>query len=543
MGVSLDLPRKLASLGELAMPMDFLDIGARVRGQDPSKLYWAYGQRILAAAEIIRDDPRLRAIYLSNFSCGPDSFIHRFFGEAMAGKPCLFLEIDEHSAPAGVITRLEAFLDSLASRDRLGGGETSQVPANAEPVFTFRTTRGGQQRTIYIPNMSDQAYALAAAFRWSGMKAQVMPPSDETSLELGRAHTSGKECLPCIITTGDMLREIRRPGFDPDKTAFFMPSGTGPCRFGMYNQLHRLVLRETGHADVPILSVNQGHGFYQDFARLSRDPTRIAWRGIVLADLLLRALHHVRPHEREAGVTQRVYQQCLDTLCQTIESGEDIFRCAAWTATRFAGIPVDRTRPRPLIGIVGEIYVRSHAFSNLDIVRDLERLGAEAHVAGFLEWIYYTNFIRKRRGKRLRRAKDWLSNLLKDVVQRRDEARLARPFVELMPGAVEPPTGKLLDFADPYLHNSFEGEAALSIGKAIDFCLHRAAGIVNLMPFTCMPGTIVSAILKRVRRDRGDIPVLSIAMDGQQSAAHTTRLEAFVHQARQFMLQSQGARH
>jgi hypothetical protein len=58
-----------------------------------------------------------------------------------------------------------------------------------------------------------------------------------------------------------------------------------------------------------------------------------------------------------------------------------------------------------------------------------------------------------------------------------------------------------------------------------------------------MPGTIVATILTRVRRDCQDIPVLSLAMDGQQSAAHGTRLEAFVHQARQFMVRRQGEPH
>ena len=61
----------------------------------------------------VGEDKRLNAIYVSNFSCGPDSFLTTFFKELMRGKPALVLEIDEHSADAGVITRLEAFFDSV----------------------------------------------------------------------------------------------------------------------------------------------------------------------------------------------------------------------------------------------------------------------------------------------------------------------------------------------------------------------------------------------------------------------------------------------
>ena len=56
-------------------------------------MYWKYGQRVLHAADIVRDDPRLHAVYLSNFSCGPDSFLQSFFKDCLQGKPSLLLEL------------------------------------------------------------------------------------------------------------------------------------------------------------------------------------------------------------------------------------------------------------------------------------------------------------------------------------------------------------------------------------------------------------------------------------------------------------------
>ncbi len=79
------MPRKLRDLNVLAIPMDFLDLpNANVtEPQLQMDMYWKYGQRILRAAHVIRDDPRLHAIYLSNFSCGPDSFVISLFKELM----------------------------------------------------------------------------------------------------------------------------------------------------------------------------------------------------------------------------------------------------------------------------------------------------------------------------------------------------------------------------------------------------------------------------------------------------------------------------
>jgi predicted CoA-substrate-specific enzyme activase len=111
-GTTMDLPLKLRRLGVTPIPMDFLplrevDISARY-----GNMFWRSGQDILAAATLVRDDPRLQAVYVTNFNCGPDSFVSGFFRRIMGDKPYLELEIDEHTADAGVLTRCEAFLES-----------------------------------------------------------------------------------------------------------------------------------------------------------------------------------------------------------------------------------------------------------------------------------------------------------------------------------------------------------------------------------------------------------------------------------------------
>ena len=103
----------------------------------------------------------------------------------------------------------------------------------------------------------------------------------------------------------------------------------------------------------------------------------------------------------------------------------------------------------------------------------------------------------------------------------------------------EPYTEEIIEKASPYLHPSFEGEAILSIGKAIDYVDKGAAGLINTMPFTCMPGTIVNALLKRCREDYDNIPLLNLAYDGQKDSNTKTRLEAFVYQVRQYQNKTQ----
>ena len=99
---------------------------------------------------------------------------------------------------------------------------------------------------------------------------------------------------------------------------------------------------------------------------------------------------------------------------------------------------------------------------------------------------------------------------------------------------MEPPTRTILDLAKPYVDDSFEGEAVLSIGKAIEMLHNSVGGVVNVMPFTCMPGTIVTGLMKKLREDHDQMPFISLAYDGQEDSTTITRLEAFVHQAAQF---------
>jgi predicted nucleotide-binding protein (sugar kinase/HSP70/actin superfamily) len=96
--------------------MDFLPIESVSVPDEHDDMYWRSGQDILRAATIVRDNPNLQAIYLTNFNCGPDAFLISFFRQRLGGKPFLELEVDDHTADAGMITRCEAFLDSLNLR-------------------------------------------------------------------------------------------------------------------------------------------------------------------------------------------------------------------------------------------------------------------------------------------------------------------------------------------------------------------------------------------------------------------------------------------
>jgi len=110
--VNCDIPRKLRALyGVNVLPMEVLPLDEEDIADVNPNMYWNSGRRILAAARLTRRYPNLHLVYVSNFKCGPDSYIKSFIDEA-AGKPSLVLQFDGHGNDAGFITRCEAYLDS-----------------------------------------------------------------------------------------------------------------------------------------------------------------------------------------------------------------------------------------------------------------------------------------------------------------------------------------------------------------------------------------------------------------------------------------------
>ncbi len=528
-GMNLNIPKKLADLGVLAVPMDFIPaLSTRIDDRWPN-MYWRSGQRILKVARFLREHPHLYAIFIGNFSCGPDSFIIKFFKEEMKNKPFLQIEIDEHSADAGAITRCEAFLDSIGSRLRCRSSQSRTV----SPVRYSAVLNSHQSRTVFVPFMTDHALAIAAAFEKCGVPSEILPETDKEAIDLGRRHVSGKECYPCTVTTGDMLKKVFSSGFVPDRSAFFMPSGTGPCRFGQYNVFHRMVLDELGYHDIPIFSPNQDANFYQELGIVGKDFSSHAWEGIIAYELLNKCVHETRPYERENGATDTLHEEYRRKIYTSLRGADGNIEAVMLKLRRdFERLP-KHSGTKPLIGVVGEIFVRSHRFSNEDLIGKIEALGGEVRLAPMEEWIYYVNHMAVRKALIKRDRSAMIKILLNTFFQKRIEHRLARFFTGFLRSLKEPDTKEILRKASPYLHDSFEGEAVLSIGKSIDLIERGASGIVNAMPFGCMPGTVVTTLMHGLSRDYG-IPCISMPYDGTESPTLEIQLEAFVNQAAEY---------
>jgi predicted nucleotide-binding protein (sugar kinase/HSP70/actin superfamily) len=425
-------------------------------------------------------------------------------------------------------------------------GKSAQTATNGNGIRT--TTNGApstprkKQRHAYIPYMCDHGYALAAAMRSHNLPAEVLEPTTSKSREIGLHYCKGKECLPCLTTTGDIIHRATQPDFQPEESSIFMPTTTGSCRFGCYNVLQKEILSELGMPDVDFLSPSASNS-YQGLGDKPHQLRLLIWQSAVAGDVLHKLLHSFRPYEQNKGQTDKVYDLSLNRVVAAIEAGggNELVETMRWVCKQFERIPVDWSQPRPLIGIVGEIYLRFNKYVNLDLPRQVETVGGEVQIAGISEWIYYTNWAYIRDARLYHNVKKFIKMNIADIYQRHLEHAIVKPVQHLIRLQHDAPIANLMKNLSPYYHSDLHSEAILSMGTAIDYAKRGFCGIINVMPFSCMPGTITAGMAPRMRTDLDNIPWLDISYDAQEGTNIKTRLEAFLYQSVQFQRRQKAA--
>jgi len=439
-----------------------------------------------------------------------------------------------------------------------------------EKITQLDTFRGISERVgrfdvrgkkFLIPEMNRfSSHLLAGVFQSYGVNASVMETYE--GLDLGKKFTSGKECFPCVVTLGDILyfmeKEKERLGdkFVPEDYTYFMPEANGPCRFGMYNKYHRIILDSMPGLDkVQIATLNSDNAY--DLEGLIpkekiQNFRKAAYLSIVVGDILDRLLWRIRPYERVEGMTDTFIDGATERMTESFSrhsSGKNLSPIVSdlIELAKQGKEILDPGIPRkPLIAVVGEIYVRTHVKSNQDTIRTLEKYGAEAINASIGEWINYTTYEQVRLAKvalglnlrrfRLKEIGRYLLQYLKynltlfyQYMQQRKVYKMVRNYIDIEEdhkiGHLEAVLKK-----DDFFSFEVGTEACLSISSALEVAHRGYNGIVNIFPFTCMPSNLTSSIAKPLMA-KANVPYIDVSYDGSFQPGREAALRTFMYQA------------
>lgn len=262
-------------------------------------MYWYYGQQDMKAAAFAKDEANLFVAYVSNFSCAPDSFILHYLKWTMGQKPFLVLELDSHSADAGIDTRVEAFLDIVDGyRSKLGELKGERYDNGLRFVNDGRSPlhvldgRSGRRHELFgnpkvkllLSNMGELSTELmAAVLRGSGVAAEAMPVADERTIQVARAHASGKECVPSHLVLGSALQYFASDKYRKDEIyLLFVPITTGPCRTGQYFVFYENLFRDLRLENVVVVTLSADNSYGEFGPRFSRD----VWFSLAIGDYM-----------------------------------------------------------------------------------------------------------------------------------------------------------------------------------------------------------------------------------------------------------------
>lgn len=485
-GANLGIAEKLAQLGVVPVPMDYLPLSTIDPKNYSDRPYWFYESKLIAASAITAADPHLYGLILTNFGCGPNSFILRIVEDVMGGKPLGQLEIDEHAAEAGIVTRLEAFVDTIN-----GYTASGRQPEQDAHIYRGATPSISSGKTLIVPRMAPHAEAVAAAMSACGVNASVLPESDERSLLYANQVTTGTECLPYRVCLGDFIRYYRDNGGAAGDVEAFMAGSYGPCRLGKYSIEQMRVLQEMG-IDMPIRT-SVSNTAYRDL-NLGAGFERLAWRGMVAFDYLQKLLWRTRPYEKTPGSADDIFREYTGKVVNLVRKKQDCSGLLGDAAAAFAGLINSEIPRRPLVGINGEIFLRSNDFSNSNLVRVCESAGLEVVVSPLGEWFKYTSLRNLEDARRDKSLKKSLVSYIKKRIQEQDEHTIASRCMAVL-GEMEPSIEELLNLSGKHLSPRCGSEAVLSIGSGIDWLKSpHFAGVISVMPHGCMPGGIVAAM-------------------------------------------------
>jgi len=433
---NMGIPEKFASKGYKIIPFEFLPIEDE---KPQKKMYWAMGQSIIKAAKFVSKHPQLFGVFVTNFSCGPDSFVASYFRDEMGEKPSLTLELDSHTADAGIDTRIDAFIDIVKNYKNENNKTLIKhhKPKFDEKKKKIKTANGeyidltDPRIRVLVPSMGHiSSRSLVSTLRYIGIDAVVLDAPTEEELQLGRANSSCKECLPLTLTVGSLLNYLNKNNSNDKIFVYFMPESEGPCRFGQYHVYTERLLTKMGIKNVALLTLSSGNS-YGGFGLKFMIRT---WKSVVISDALENIYSAILALAVDKEKAMKIFNAQVEIIIESIakDHGHVLNQKLKAGAIEFSKIklkyPVNKAKK---VAIVGEIYVRRDGFSRQYLVEKLAEKGIITTVASVIEWIYYCDFLVKNNLAIKADFADKMNVKISSVVKIRYEKEIKKIFAKI----------------------------------------------------------------------------------------------------------------
>ncbi|RKD32716.1 acyl-CoA dehydratase activase-related protein [Thermohalobacter berrensis] len=348
---------------------------------------------------------------------------------------------------------------------------------------------------ITFPHMGNTYVAVKAMFEDLGHEVVVPPKCSKRTLEIGTKYSPETICLPLKINIGNYIESIEKGA-----ETILITGSCGPCRFGYYSVIQKEILKDLGY-DVEIIVFDPPDGKPLELAKriMKAAGTKNVFKIVRSFQKGRKVLEEV-DNLVDLSNTKRAYannpfeiDSIMNGFYENIEKVHGVtetMKLIKDTKSKLRRIKVNKNKKIVKIGIVGEIYTVIEPFVNLEIEKKLGHMGVLVD-------------------KSLTPTK-WVNhNLIYGPLGLSEEKKVWKA-------------------AKPYLSTLVGGHGRETVGSAVLYAKENYDGIIQLLPFTCMPEIVAESILPTVQKDY-NIPILTLIVDELTGeAGYLTRLEAFV---------------
>lgn len=509
--LNLNLFEHLRKLGLVAVPANLF-----YKANGETEIPWFYPSKSYLLSNFLIEKKKFVPVILSNFGCAPDAFTLKHIENNLKGEPYLILEFDEHRAETGMITRIEAFIDQLNQH------KEKRVKAKVK----VRIKEPPRDEKIIIPYFADAVYAYSGLWKLKGYNVEILPLPDWKTASLGEAYSYGKECHAFPMLLGDLIKSIGKK----EGAVFTFPGTTYPCMLHQFPSAMQAILDEMEIENLRVYAP-KGEDFFRIFGF---DGCVRYYKALFAIDILIKALCRIRPYEKEKGLADRIHKENLIRIEESILKG-DIYSALEESLKNLLKVPLKNVKRFPLVGVAGDIYTRINPSANQELFHWLEERGIEVIPAPFqidvldfdISHDFYVSL----------KSMNPVALLSSSYLYFRREVegwmvkRRIKGFVDIYE---EPGYKEIIAIAKDYMGNLNHKVLLLNVAKMVDFARKGADGIINAICFNCMIGNSSSAIADKIKRDFGNIPILTAIYSTGNDPSREIALETFVEQIKRF---------
>jgi predicted nucleotide-binding protein (sugar kinase/HSP70/actin superfamily) len=516
-----NLSSLIADFGVTVISEDIVRKDEKISSKDSYIVsQWSFINRINRAAFFVgKEDKDVNFVQMTSFGCGPDAFLLDDVANILRryGKSATQIKIDDIQNVGSMKLRIRSLIESLKLKKRL---TETILPF----VDTKSFTKQDKKKKILAPFFTDYISPfLPELFKINGYDLEVLPKSDDSSIEYGLKYCNNEVCYPATLIVGDVLKALDSGKYDLNNIAVGITQTGGQCRATNYYAIIRKALVDAGYNDIPVISVNFGSktNKEQDGFKINwKNTLPLAMAAILFGDSISKMYYSTIVRCKDKKQVEDLQDLYINKAKKEIlnKNAKAIQGLLKEAVKDFNDLLLNDDKERRKVGIVGEIFLKYHSFANHDVVNWLISQNIEV-IPPTLITFFMQSFVNSKTKRDFNIDKIKIPQFIMDFVYKLLSKKITQ-YNDILSGF------KYFNPIEDVFHLSKNvknilplftqfGEGWLLPAEIVECVKNKVNTVISLQPFGCIANHIISkGIENKIKEMYPQLNYLALDFDG-----------------------------